>query len=152
MVLGLGNPGARYARTRHNAGWLVVEALVDRWRARPLEASAEYRAWRAEVAGRVVDLAVPLTFMNLSGTALEAWRNSHELDPEWLPVVTDDVYLPLGSLRIRAHGSSGGHCGLESVEAALATREYPRLRIGVGATDSEGLREHVLEELSGDER
>lgn len=152
LVLGLGNPGARYARTRHNAGWRVLERLVGRWGARPLAGHDAWRAWRAERAGRPVDLVAPLTFMNASGDALVAWRERHGLDPAEMLVVVDDVYLPVGTLRLRAAGSSGGHRGLESLEAVVG-REFARLRVGVGAAaDAAGLREHVLDEFDEDER
>jgi peptidyl-tRNA hydrolase, PTH1 family len=152
LVLGLGNPGPRYARTRHNVGWRVLERLVGRWEARPAGGGDTWRAWHTERSGRAVDLVVPLTFMNASGAALEAWRERHGLDPAELLVVVDDVYLPVGILRLRVAGSSGGHHGLESLEAVVG-REFARLRIGVGvAEDAAGLREHVLEEFAEDEK
>ena len=152
LVLGLGNPGARYARTRHNVGWRVVEVLVARWEAKAGEGAPEYRSWRAEFGGRAVDLVTPLQFMNRSGEALEARRASHGLDLGSLLVVADDVYLPLGYVRLRGRGSSGGHKGLESIEATLGTREFARLRVGVGEAESAVLREHVLEEPRKEER
>jgi PTH1 family peptidyl-tRNA hydrolase len=152
LVLGLGNPGARYARTRHNVGWRVLEALVDRWEAAPGEGGPLYRSWRAERGGTRVDLVAPLTFMNRCGEALAAWRERHGIEPAGLLVVADDVYLPLGCVRLRARGSSGGHLGLEGVEAALASRDYARLRLGVGAAeDAAALRRHVLEEFAEEE-
>ncbi|MEO5617107.1 MAG: aminoacyl-tRNA hydrolase [Candidatus Eisenbacteria bacterium] len=152
LVLGLGNPGTRYANTRHNVGWSVVERLVSRWQATPLEMFPEYRAWRAEPAGREVHLMVPLTFMNLSGEALEAWAARHAVETGGLLVLVDDVYLPLGRLRVRASGSSGGHRGLESLEMALDHGDWNRLRIGVGAAVSaDDLRKHVLETFEPDE-
>ena len=152
LVVGLGNPGARYAHTRHNAGWDVVERLVARWKASPLETTVEYRAWRAIDGGREVDLMVPLTFMNRSGEAVAVYRERRGLTPAELLVVVDDVYLPLGRLRFRPSGSSGGHNGLASIEATLGTREWSRLRIGVGAAASAAnLREHVLEAYAADE-
>jgi PTH1 family peptidyl-tRNA hydrolase len=152
LVLGLGNPGPRYAGTRHNVGWRVVERLVRRWDAAPVGKHASWRAWRAERSGTAVDLLVPLTFMNASGEALEAWRERHRLDPAEMLVVVDDVYLPVGMLRLRASGSSGGHLGLESLERVVG-QEFARLRVGVGAVgDSAGLREHVLDEFQGDEK
>lgn len=152
LVLGLGNPGARYANTRHNLGWRVVERLVSRLGAVPLETVPEYRAWRAASEGREVDLMVPLTFMNRSGEAIEAWRAVHAFDATGLLVLVDDVYLPLGRLRFRAAGSSGGHRGLESLEQALGGRGWNRLRIGVGAAaDAAELREHVLETFEAGE-
>jgi len=151
LVFGLGNPGARYARTRHNAGWRVVEALVERWKARRDEETATYVSWRAESGGKQVDLVEPLTYMNASGESVRAWRESHPFDLDELLVIADDVYLPLGMIRLRARGSDGGHRGLESIEGALGTREYARLRIGVGEAKAEVLREHVLEVPSVDE-
>ncbi len=148
LVVGLGNPGAPFARTRHNVGWRVVEILVRRWHARPEPGVPPYRAWSAAAGSRTVHLLTPLTFMNLSGEALNAWKDRHGLEPGDLLVVTDDVYLPFGALRLRRSGSSGGHRGLESIEAALGRRDYDRLRIGVGAADHSGaLREHVLKEF-----
>ncbi len=152
LVLGLGNPGAPFARTRHNVGWRVVEILVRRWHARPGDRSPLYHAWSAERGTRTVHLLTPLTFMNLSGTALADWTGRHGLGAAELLVVADDVYLPFGSLRLRRSGSSGGHRGLESVEAALGRRDYARLRIGVGAAEHSGaLREHVLKEFEAED-
>jgi PTH1 family peptidyl-tRNA hydrolase len=152
VVLGLGNPGERYARTRHNVGFRTVEALAERWRA-PLRTTPRYRAWETRRQGVAVALLEPLTFMNLSGEALVDWSGGSLPDPARVLVVTDDVYLPVGALRVRPSGSSGGHRGLESIEAALGSREYPRVRIGVGAAASAAaLRDHVLEEFSEDEQ
>jgi PTH1 family peptidyl-tRNA hydrolase len=143
-------------------GFRVVERLASRWRAVSGESLPEYAAWWAEPAGRSVALVKPVTFMNRSGLALSAWREHHGLDPAELLVVVDDVYLPVGVLRIRARGSSGGHQGLESIEAALSGREFARLRVGVGAQGDRPpgeeqdpgakLREHVLEEFEDDEQ
>ncbi len=150
-VLGLGNPGARYAGTRHNVGWRVLEEVARRRGAGGGERVAEYRSLQASIEGRAVALVWPLGFMNVSGAALEAWRARHGLDPAELLVVVDDVYLPVGWLRIRARGSSGGHRGLASIEAALGSREYARLRVGVGHAGSDRLREHVLETFDAEE-
>ncbi|HEY6866492.1 MAG TPA: aminoacyl-tRNA hydrolase [Candidatus Eisenbacteria bacterium] len=156
LVIGLGNPGSRYARTRHNVGWRVVEILARRWKADPEEGPASVRAWRADRVAdppsRPVHLLLPQTFMNLSGETVADWRAEHDLEADDLLVVSDDVYLPLGTLRLRREGSSGGHRGLESIEAALGHRGYARLRVGVGAAGSSGeLREHVLEEFDAEE-
>ena len=151
LVLGLGNPGPRYARTRHNVGWRVLDRLVRRWDAAPAGEQGTWRAWRAERAGRSVDLLLPLTFMNASGLALEAWREGRAFDPAGMLAVVDDVYLPVGRLRLRVSGSSGGHRGLESLEQVVG-RDFARLRIGVGVVaDAAGLREHVLDEFDEDE-
>ncbi len=153
VVFGLGNPGSRYADTRHNVGWHVIETLVARWQAVRQPDQPTHRAWQAERSGRTVALVEPLTYMNLSGDAVAALRDGPGLDPGSMLVVLDDVYLPLGTLRLRARGSSGGHRGLESIEAALGSTDYPRLRLGVGAAESSGqLRDHVLETFGPDEQ
>ena len=151
LVVGLGNPGDRYASTRHNVAWRVLDTLAARHGAREAGKDTTWRAREASIAGQPTVLLQPLTFMNLSGEALGSWRERHGRE-EQLLVVSDDVYLPLGSVRIRTSGSSGGHRGLESIEAAVGSREYARLRIGVGeAGSSAELREHVLEEFAPEE-
>jgi PTH1 family peptidyl-tRNA hydrolase len=151
LVVGLGNPGERYARTRHNVAWAVLDELAARHRAQPAPGHTTFRARAAVIDGRAVELLEPLTFMNLSGEALLAWRDRRGREDDLL-VVSDDVYLPLGTLRVRTSGSTGGHRGLESIEAAVGSRDYARLRIGVGAADSSAaLREHVLEEVAPEE-
>ena len=166
LVLCLGNPGERYARTRHNVGWQVLDELRQRLRAREGVRDPAYREWVAEHGTRRVALVQPLTFMNLSGEALAAWQatnpvvatESSEPTAEAQPaprrdllVVADDVYLPVGWLRMRARGSSGGHRGLDSIEQALGTTDYARLRIGVGGVESGELKQYVLEEPSAAE-
>lgn len=152
LVLGLGNPGSRYAHTRHNVAWRVLDVLASRGGAAPAAAFERYRARRVRIGDEDVELLEPLTFMNLSGEALVEWEQRYGLAADTLLVVTDDVYLPIGMLRLRTGGSSGGHRGLESIEAAIGHREYARLRIGVGAAESgDGLREHVLEEFAPEE-
>jgi len=149
LLVGLGNPGDRYERTRHNVGWLVLDRLAERLKARPFESSRTCEVWRASRGGGVIDLMKPFTYMNLSGSAIAAWTARHPVDESQLLVVTDDVYLPLGTIRLRAGGSSGGHRGLESIAAALGHERFARLRIGVGAAESAAeLREHVLEEFT----
>lgn len=150
-MLALGNPGARYARTRHNVGWWVADALVARWRAPYAGVAGDWQAWRAVVDGVTCDIVEPLTFMNRSGEALARWRERRPFELAELLVVGDDVYLPVGAIRLRAGGSSGGHNGLASVEAALGTREFARLRLGVGERGDRRLREHVLERFDDDE-
>lgn len=151
LVVGLGNPGARYERTRHNVGWRVLAALEARWRCEPAESAPLYRTRRAEVADRAVHLMWPLTYMNESGEALATWLAMHPSGESEVLVVSDDVYLPVGTLRFRPQGSSGGHRGLESIEQSLASRAFARLRIGVGQVDAAGLREHVLEGFEPEE-
>ena len=147
-VVGLGNPGERYARTRHNVAWWVLDELAGRHAVARAETFTTAHARRIRIADREVELLQPLTYMNLSGEALAASRERDGME-DGLLVVSDDVYLPLGMLRVRASGGSGGHRGLESIEAAVGGPDYDRLRIGVGAAEgSAALREHVLEEFA----
>jgi PTH1 family peptidyl-tRNA hydrolase len=153
LVVGLGNPGERYAATRHNVAWQVLDELARRWDARELAPDPLYAARRARVAGDMVDLVRPLTYMNLAGDAVGRWVEAHGGPPGDLLVVGDDVYLPVGAIRLRAQGSSGGHRGLESVARALGSTAFARLRIGVGAAASGAeLKEHVLDTFTPDER
>ena len=153
LVVGLGNPGERYEATRHNVAWRVLDELARRWQAEVDSRPRLYATRRARVARRVVILMQPLTFMNEAGRALEAWRLEHPGRLEDLLAVTDDVYLPVGALRVRARGSSGGHRGLESIEAALGSRDFPRLRIGVGEAESGAqLRQHVLDTFAPEQQ
>jgi peptidyl-tRNA hydrolase, PTH1 family len=150
LIVGLGNPGAKYAQTRHNAGFLLAEMLAQRWRA-DWNTSKKFQARIAKVerAGQCVVLCQPQTFMNLSGEAVGALAAFYRLPLTRLVVAVDDADLPLGEIRLRPGGSSGGHHGLESIEQHLGSREYGRLRIGIGRRD--GKREitgHVLGQLS----
>jgi len=148
VVVGLGNPGADYEGTRHNVGFAVARRLCDRTGAKPHETTRTYASWAAE--GLVV--LTPLTFMNRSGEALAHFGERHGLTPEDVLVVVDDVYLPLGALRLRARGGDGGHNGLFSIQQSLGTDAYARLRIGVGRGDeAQGLADHVLSGFAPEE-
>ncbi len=150
LIVGLGNPGADYAKTRHNAGFMLADLLAKRWRA-DWSAGKKFqsRVAKAERDGRRVVLCEPQTFMNASGEAVGAMVKFYRLPLKNLVVAMDDADLPLGEIRLRPGGSSGGHHGLESIEQHLGSREYARLRIGIGRKD--GVREitgHVLGRLS----
>ena len=133
LIVGLGNPGAEYARTRHNAGFLVVEQLAARWQAAwTYEKKFNARLASAPRHDRRALLCEPQTYMNASGEAIGALASYYQVPPAQMLVVVDDADLPLGELRMRPGGSSGGHHGLESVERHLGTRDYARLRIGIG--------------------
>ena len=133
LIVGLGNPGADYARTRHNAGFLVAERLAGRWRARwNYENKFNARLARTERGSRRVLLCEPQTYMNASGEAVGAVAAFYQIPLAGLVIVVDDADLALGEIRLRPGGSSGGHHGLESVEQHLGTRDYARLRIGIG--------------------
>ena len=133
LVVGLGNPGADYAKTRHNAGFLVAEQLASRWRATwSHERKFGARLARAERGGLRAILCEPQTNMNASGEAVGGVMAFYRVPLPQVMVVVDDADLPLGQIRMRPGGSSGGHHGLESMEQHLGTREYARLRVGIG--------------------
>lgn len=136
VILGLGNPGREYENTRHNVGWMVLDHLADVWRFPGWRKDGEALTSSGTVGGAATRLVKPLTFMNLSGQVLRPWLRR----PFWaatrdLLVVVDEAALPLGSWRLRAGGSAGGHNGLKSIEHHLGSRDYPRLRIGIGPAD-----------------
>lgn len=150
LVVGLGNPGGRYAETRHNAGFLVVDRVLARCtRLSGPEPGGESECWTVRTpAGRQLWLQKPLTFMNRSGAAVAAAAQALGASPGDVLVVCDCLDLPLGRLRLRPGGSSGGHRGLESVLAALGTEAVPRLRIGIGRQDDVAVVAYVLAEWS----
>ena len=133
LIVGLGNPGAEYARTRHNAGFLVADRLAGRWQASwAYEKKFNARLASAQRSRRRVLLCEPQTYMNSSGEAVGAVLAFYRVPVTGLLVVVDDADLPLGEIRLRPGGSSGGHHGLESIEQRLGVREYARLRVGIG--------------------
>ena len=138
VILGLGNPGRQYERTRHNVGWWVVEHLADVWHLGSWREHSQVREASGRVGNTQVRLLEPLTYMNLSGKVLIPYLRR----PFWSPatdllVIIDDVALPVGRYRLRAQGSAGGHNGLKSIEQTIGSREYPRLRIGIKPTQEE---------------
>lgn len=153
LVVGLGNPGARYRGTRHNVGFEVMDQLAGRHglRFEAWKTLAETAEWRRP-EGRVW-FVKPMTFMNLSGDAVLALAGFYKIDPANLLVVCDDVNLPEGRLRARPDGSDGGNNGLRSITASLGTPAYARLRIGVGRGDERrDLADHVLSRFGPDEQ
>jgi len=153
LVVGLGNPGPKYEGTRHNVGFATVDLLAKRhgaaWEAAPRGIEALIAHWRAEG----VVLAKPLTFMNNSGSAVQALLQFYKIEAPDSLVVFDEAQLETGRLRVRPDGSSGGHNGLKSVIASLGTEQVPRLRIGVGRGDGRrDLAEHVLAKFEPEER
>ena len=147
LIVGLGNPGRDYARTRHNAGFLLLDTLAAAWRVEwAARRKFNARVARADRGDRRIFLCEPETYMNASGEAVSALMKFYKVSPPQLLVAVDDADLPLGTLRLRPDGSSGGHHGLESVERHLGTRAYARLRIGIGrrAADQREITDWVL--------
>ena len=153
LIAGLGNPGEEYAKTRHNAGFSLAGKLAARWKADwKNERKFNARVARAECNGIRVLLCQPRTFMNASGEAVKAVMSFYRLPLEHLLVAVDDADLPLGEIRLRAGGSSGGHHGLESVEQHLGTRAFARLRLGIGRKDgAREITDYVLDRFDAAE-
>lgn len=146
IVVGLGNPGEMYARTPHNMGFMVVDHLAGRSDCR-MRSSGRFQALTGVVnhAGQEILLVEPQTYMNESGRSVGAVLGYRKLGPEDLLVVADDADLPLGALRMRKKGSSGGHRGIESITGVLGTNEFVRLRVGIGrGQPGADLVRHVL--------
>jgi len=144
LIVGLGNAGNEYTHTRHNIGFDVVNAFVQKHTG---EFSTGRLAYVAEVKwkGKIFICICPTTYMNLSGNAVKYWMDKEKIAIENILVITDDVSLPLNKMRLRPSGSDGGHNGLTSVEASLASRDYPRLRFGIGNDYPKGLQaDYVL--------
>ena len=132
-VVGLGNPGPEYAATRHNAGFLLADAVAEHWQFPPFRRAERARATEGTVGDLSVRILKPTTFMNRSGSALASLRAEPAFEAARdLLVLVDDFQIPLGTFRFRPDGSAGGHNGLKSIEGALQSQQYARLRIGVG--------------------
>jgi peptidyl-tRNA hydrolase, PTH1 family len=153
LIVGLGNPGVDYTKTRHNAGFLLAEKLAAKWKCDwANEKKFRARIAKAERNGKKVLLCEPQTFMNLSGETVGALKDFYQLPLKQLIVAVDDADLPFGEIRLRANGSSGGHHGLESIEQHLASNEFARLKIGIGRKNgSREITNYVLGKFDSSE-
>ena len=149
LIVGLGNIGREYVGTRHNVGFMVADAIAQRWQENTWK-TADNALYVEHRCPEKVLLIKPTTFMNLSGLAVADFVNFYHLQPEDVLVVQDDLDLPTGFFRVRQKGSSGGHNGLKSIEQALGSQEYMRLKIGIGHPSREGenVTTHVLQRFS----
>jgi PTH1 family peptidyl-tRNA hydrolase len=141
LVVGLGNPGAEYNRTRHNVGFNVVDSLASEWGLTWQHSKSWHALW---AKGEKAILVKPASYMNRSGEPLTAVASFYKIEPAEILVVLDDFALELGRLRLRPEGSAGGHNGLESIIMHFATEAIPRLRIGIGAAPGGGAVDYVL--------
>ncbi len=152
IIVGLGNPGSKYRNTRHNIGFMVVECLAEK-EGMGLVREAPHYIWnRGMLDGTDIVIAEPLTFMNRSGLAVRELLERFDAGPESLIVVHDDCDLPLGRIRIRKKGSSGGHRGVASVIEELRTEWFTRVRMGIGRPREGGLRDYVLSAFTEEEK
>ena len=139
LIVGLGNPGDEYIGTRHNTGFMVLDAFA---KASNIVFEDRRYGYIAEtsIKGRKVFLLKPTTYMNLSGNAVRYWLNKENIDVERLLVVVDDLSLPLGALRLKGKGSNGGHNGLGNIQSVIGTQQYARLRVGIGNDFPKGMQ------------
>ena len=146
LIAGLGNPGRKYERTKHNVGFDVIDYVTDRHRIPFSGIQFQAECGKGIIAGQKVMLAEPLTYMNLSGEAVAALVNYYKLDPEEeLIVIYDDISLDPGQIRVRKKGSAGGHNGIKNIIACLGTDKFKRIRVGIGAKpDRWDLADYVL--------
>lgn len=153
LVVGLGNPGAQYEWTRHNLGFMLVDLLARERGAQVKRLECRALIGLTEIDGERVELVKPQTYMNLSGESVSCLLAKEARRSESLIVISDDLALPFGTIRLRPRGSAGGHNGLKSIIAALGTEEFPRLRIGIKPEHPvSDTRRYVLEEFPKRER
>jgi len=153
LIAGLGNPGPEYAGNRHNAGFMVADLLAERMGARFQRDRSRAAVAAGRLAGFPVTLAKPLSFMNVSGRPVAALRSFYKIPPERIVVVHDELDLPFGTLRLKQGGGDNGHNGLRSVTAALGTRDYFRVRVGIGRPPGRmDAADYVLHDFSAAER
>jgi peptidyl-tRNA hydrolase, PTH1 family len=150
LIVGLGNPGAKYDRTRHNIGFDLVDRLAKRWQV----SFTEQKRFQGElgeglVASQRIRLLKPNTFMNKSGQSVRAVLDWYKLEPQQVLVLYDDMDLPVGKLRIRLSGSAGGHNGMKSLIAHLGTQDFPRLRVGISKVTEAGAAKDTISHVLG---
>lgn len=152
LIVGLGNIGPEYAETRHNIGFMVLDYLAKKFDAQ-FDTGRHSFVAEIKTKGRTFVLVKPTTYMNLSGKAVGHWLSSLKLPAEQMMVITDDIAIPFGKIRIRTKGSAGGHNGLKHIEQTLGHNNYPRLRFGVGDTFHKGKQvDYVLSKFTEDEQ
>ena len=152
LVAGLGNPGSEYAATRHNIGFMVVDQLAAQFGSTWEKSVPQAREDALSAKCGAVLLIKPMSFMNRSGYPLFAVAQFYKIEPQQILIILDDLALPLGHLRLRARGGSGGHNGLESIIVQFGAEEIPRLRVGIGQAPREGYVDYVLSRFFDEEK
>jgi len=153
IIVGLGNPGRKYQKTRHNLGFQVVDLLAKRHKQKHKKGRGKYEYAKIALSDRVLYLVKPTTFMNDSGVAVSDCLYRWDVKPEELLVICDDLSLPLGKIRVRLRGSDGGHNGLKSVIGHLGSTDFPRLRMGIGMNPPDcPAEEYVLKPFDKSEK
>jgi peptidyl-tRNA hydrolase, PTH1 family len=148
LIVGLGNPGRRYAKTRHNIGFLVLEEIADRYEIDLTESRSGYRIGRGSIEGHKAFLAEPLLYMNVSGPVVQRICGKFNIQTENLIVIHDDLDMETGRLRIRKTGSSGGHKGVDSIIQSIGSRDFIRVKIGIGREPGIKSEDYVLSKFA----
>ena len=152
VIVGLGNPGSQYERTRHNVGFMTIDLLAEKLGISVNKIKFKALIGEGRIGSKKVLLVKPQTYMNLSGNAVRYWLKEEKIPVENLLVVVDDLALPFGSLRLKGKGSDAGHNGLKNIQSVLGTQVYSRLRFGIGSEFSKGRQiDYVLGEFSDEE-
>lgn len=152
LIVGLGNPGLKYEKTRHNVGFIITDSLAEKAGLKFKNESRFLGRFAQGVLGdKTIIILQPTTYMNLSGQSVQKICSFYKIDLQNVLIVTDDIALPLGQLRMRKSGSSGGHNGLISIEKSLGTSHYPRLKVGIGDRTLGTLEDYVLGRFKDDE-
>jgi len=153
VIVGLGNPGKEYEETRHNTGFMVLDALAEKYNIDVKKVKCKALLGQGDINGEKVILVKPQTFMNLSGQAVAEVLNFYKVDKENFVVICDDIDLPVGKLRVKERGSAGTHNGVKSIVSSLGTTEFKRVKVGVGKQrQGEDLVNHVLGRFSKEDR
>ena len=148
IIVGLGNPGVKYEKTHHNAGFIAVDYIADKMGVKFNKKGCQAEYGFTSVNGEQIVLAKPQTYMNLSGEAVKGLIKYFKEEPQNTTIIYDDIELPLGTIRVRKNGSGGTHNGMKNIIQEVATQDIPRIRIGLGVDKSMDLADYVLSNIS----
>ncbi|MFH5811870.1 aminoacyl-tRNA hydrolase [Companilactobacillus sp. FL22-1] len=151
LIVGLGNPGKKYDRTKHNMGFMTIDKLMDEYGQTQMKKDFEAEYCKFKIDGETVFLVKPLTFMNESGRAVNFLMGYYQIRPEELMVIQDDLDMPIGKIRLRTKGSAGGHNGIKSIISSIGTKEFSRIKIGIQHPAKQSVVNWVLTPFSKDE-
>ena len=151
LIVGLGNPGKKYDRTKHNMGFMTIDRLMDEYGQTQMKKDFEAEYCKFKVDGELLILVKPLTFMNESGRAVKFLMGYYQIRTDELMVIQDDLDMPIGKVRLRTKGSAGGHNGIKSIISAVGTKDFDRIKIGIQHPDKQTVVNWVLTPFSKDQ-
>ncbi|APX71210.1 aminoacyl-tRNA hydrolase [Companilactobacillus allii] len=151
LIVGLGNPGKKYDRTKHNMGFMTIDKLMEEYDQTQMKKDFEAQYCKFKVDSETVFLVKPLTFMNESGSAVKFLTGYYQIQPSEIMVIQDDLDMPIGKIRLRAKGSAGGHNGIKSIISSMGTKEFKRIKIGIQHPDKQTVVNWVLTPFTKDE-